>query len=295
MSFIKRFFQKSMLGFKMAIQGFIFIKKHPSLLIFPVVAVVIIFTIIGLILAALVASVGLFIHHPHATRENVPISFYIIAALAIFVSALVINVTNSFFSVAQVQSTVDLLNGKQTSFTRSLGQAFSRLGTIIVWSLIATIVGIVINNIRSKNSQSSVIAQFLRSILAKILVLAWQFSTYFVIPIITLENISIVKTIESSYTMMKKTFGNVIGAQASFGLVSFLATTVIGGPLALIAWALFSWPGAVVIATIVIVITSVITKATETVFKTAVYQMVHERNTGPFSKQEIDQHFIRGN
>lgn len=198
----------------------------------------------------------------------------------------------------------NLFEKKEVGFFASIGKAFSRFFVILKWVIINYLVGVFINAVRGRRG---LLGSIFRKLFADLLSLAWTILTFFVIPIMALEDLGIIDTIKLSGQTMKKTFGENVGATFALGTANFILGSivsilcwVIGG----IGWMLL-FPSlsynpdialiftAVLVGIIVLPIVLVfpITSAANIIFKVASYKYAQGKPTGPFSTQMIKDSF----
>jgi hypothetical protein len=123
----------------------------------------------------------------------------------------------SFFTAALMDATRDTFHGEAPSVRRSLGAAWGNLGVLLLWSVVAAVVGVVIRAIE----ESSDIAG---TIVAALFSLAWGVITYFVVPVIVFEDVSIRGAFSRSGSLVRDIWGESLGAEAGVSIVMFLMT-----------------------------------------------------------------------
>jgi len=127
----------------------------------------------------------------------------------------------SFFTAALMHATRDTFHGDAPSLKRSMGAAWSNVGTLLVWASISAVVGVIIRAIE----ESSDIAG---KIVTVVFSLAWAVITYFVVPVIVFEDLSIRGAFSRSGSLVKGIWGESLGAEAGVSIVMFLLTLVGG-------------------------------------------------------------------
>jgi len=102
-----------------------------------------------------------------------------------------------------------------------LRTSWSALGRITVWSIIFTSISSILRIIAVSTYTSK--TTFSLGLVAIImLVCCWSLLTFFVLPIIAVHNISIWRAIRTSYTMIKRLFVEVVGAECWIALTALL-------------------------------------------------------------------------
>ncbi|WP_092903018.1 DUF6159 family protein [Halostagnicola kamekurae] len=179
------------------------LRVHPKLLIFPLVG--------GLSgIAFLVTLFGsLYVTDSFFQEPGV------VVYGALFVAYLVETFIASFFTAALVAATRTVFEGEEPSIRRALAVAWQRKLPLIIWSLIAAIIGVFIRMIES---EGNLVAQ----IIAGVFAVAWSVMTYFVVPVIVFRNPSLRGMLSESASTFKDTWGESLGAMDTIDMFSFL-------------------------------------------------------------------------
>jgi hypothetical protein len=260
-------------GFGMARRSVRVLRAHPRLLAFPLLG--------GISGVAFVATLfgGLFVTGS-LLRDPGPALFG-----ALFVAYLVETFVASFFSASLVAATREAFHGNDPRVRAALATAWNRKRTLLAWSLIAAVVGVLIKAIES---QDNLVGQ----LVAGLFTVAWSVMTYFVVPVIVFREPSVRELFEESAGTFKDTWGESIGAMgtvdiatvllavlgAGLGAVMFVATAGLGD-LQLAATALVGGTA--------VVFALVAGKAISGVAKTALYVYATEQ-TAPEHFDDMD-------
>jgi len=177
-----------------------------------------------------------------------------------------------FFNTGLITCAHRRLNGEDPTFSDGFQNAKKHIGRIFVWALISATVGIILRIIANKsNTLGRIVIAFIG--------MAWSLLTFFVVPVMIFENISVIQSIKKSGYLFKKTWGeNVIG-QFSMGFF-FLMLGLIGIIPLVISFFIGSFIIIVLAVALVIiywVILAIISSALSGVFVTALYNYA---NTG---------------
>ncbi|MCX2819111.1 DUF6159 family protein [Haladaptatus sp. F3-133] len=190
-------------GFGMARRSGRVLRDYPKLLVFPVIG--------GVSGIAFLATLfgGLFVAGSIFEEGG--------AALygALFTAYLVETFVASFFSAALVSETREVLNGGEPSVRRGARTAWSHKLPLLAWSVIAAVIGVVIQLIES---QDNTVARLLASVFA----VAWGVMTYFVVPVIVFRDPSVRGMFEESARTFKNTWGESVGAMGAINIVTFV-------------------------------------------------------------------------
>jgi len=200
-------FARLKVGFGMARRSGDVLRASPKLLVFPLVGglsgVAFLLTLFGGLIVG-----GSLLEEPGAALYG-----------GLFVAYLVETFIASFFTAALIAATRDIFDGRQLSIRRSLSTAWDRKGPLLVWSIVAAIVGVVL---RAIEGQDNIVAK----IAAVVFAAAWSVMTYFVVPVIVFREPSVREMFEQSAATFKRTWGESIGAMGAINAVTFLLAVV---------------------------------------------------------------------
>jgi hypothetical protein len=162
----------------------------------------------------------------------------------------------TFCNVAFYHEIIAALRGQSVSVGRGLKFACSKLGSILMWTLFAGLVGLIIKMIEQRLA-------LIGQIIGRLIGLAWSVAAVFVIPVIVSEegNANPLAVLQKSAGVLKRTWGEALigyaGLSIANTLVAFGSLIWLGGmiaisvalhnfvliPIAVVAWvcALFIW------------------------------------------------------
>lgn len=139
----------------------------------------------------------------------------------------------SFTTAALMHETKKAFEGGEPTFRSGMQAAWRTKNTLLVWSVVSATVGIIIRMIEG---QDNVVAKILASIIS----IGWSILTYFIIPVITFEEVGIREAISRSGSVFKNTWGETAGAHFGVGIVTILFMI----PIVLLAVAIVAVGGA---------------------------------------------------
>jgi hypothetical protein len=152
------------------------------------------------------------------------------------------------------------------SVGEGLRNALNHFTSILAWALVSATVGIILQILRER-------AGFIGQLAASLVGGAWGLVTFFVVPILVLEDKGVVDAIKESTSLIKKTWGETIIGSGSImlvfiiigviGFVGVLATMLLGSP-AVFGVALVLFIGLVIVL-------AVVASAMQGIFVTALY------------------------
>ncbi|WP_136689595.1 DUF6159 family protein [Halorhabdus amylolytica] len=265
--------KRLMIGFGMARRSVCVLRAHPKLLLFPLIGGLSGLAFLATLFGSL-AFTGPFFEEPGPA---------IFAAL--FVAYLVETFVASFFTAALVVATRTAFRGDEPSIRSALAAAWQRKLPLLVWSVVAAIVGVIL---RAIESEDNLVAHLLAAVFA----VAWSVMTYFVVPVIVFRDPSITEMFRESARTFKDTWGESIGAMGAIDVVTVLLA--LGGVvLGAITYVATTGLGTVqLVATLsvggtVVVVGLLVGKALSGIAKTALYVYATER-TAPEHFEDMD-------
>jgi hypothetical protein len=170
-----------------------------------------------------------------------------------------------FFNTALITCVNAKLNGRTMSVTEGLSAAARHLPSIFAWALISATVGLILHLLQER---AGIVGQIVISIIGG----AWGLVTFFVVPVLILEDKGVVDSVKESVALVRKTWGeSIVGAGSIMlvffviGIVAFLAmmgTLILVPVLFVPALALF---------VLLVIILAVVAAAMQGIFVTALY------------------------
>jgi len=277
-----RFFVRLSNGWKLAKTSLQVIESEKTLLLFPVLS-----TLALILVCATFLGGGYFIFGDQiltaadtiegSSSEINPLA-YVLAFAYYFVTYFII----IFFNSALVHCAVQVLNGEKTSLSEGMEYATSKLNKILLWTSIAATVGLVLKALQSNDKIGQLVAFFVGA--------AWSILTFFVVPVLLYEDKDVIGSIKQSGRIMREKWGESLGANFGFGIITFLVS--IGIVIFSIMLAQVNVLLAIVVGILLFVVLSTVMSAAETIFLAAIYQRVNERPTGTFNENILDDAFL---
>jgi len=263
-------FRRLKIGFGMARRSGRVLRAHPNLLVLPLLGGIAGIAFIGTMFGALYAG---------GILDSGGALLYVV----LFVVYLIETFVASFFAAALVAATRTAFRGGTPTVGDSLRAAWDHKLPLLVWSVIAAVVGVLIQAIES---QDNLVAEILASVFA----VAWSVMTYFVVPVIVFEDTSVSGMFKQSASTFKNTWGESIGVMGAINLVTFLLM-MLGALLGVITYLIVP-AGIGVAAAIVVGVTGVVLgqlvgKSLTGIAKTALYVYATEQ-TAPEFFEDMD-------
>lgn len=134
---------------------------------------------------------------------------------SIFTLYLLVSFISLFFQAGLITLTQACLENKDLSFRDGINAAQAKSLKLLKWSLVSATVGILLSFIVSKFEK-------IGEVVASTLGAGWEIVTYFIAPILTLENFSIKNSLQQSGLVIKNTWGEVLITGVSVSLIGTL-------------------------------------------------------------------------
>lgn len=175
-----------------------------------------------------------------------------------------------FFNSAIVGCVAMRMQGDNPTIADGFRISFSRMPLIVGWALIAATVGLILRIIEDKNKK---IGRFIAGLLG----MAWTMISFLVLPVMVIEKKNPFGALKESTAMLKRTWGEQIIGNFSFGLVFFLLflpgimVVVLGVVLGVVSQSLAVMIICIVLAVVYFIVLSLIQSALQVIFQTALY------------------------
>lgn len=225
-----------------------------KLLVFPVLSGIVTILVILSFVLPLIVSKSLFA------------SGSIVGLVYLFLFYLVSYFVVIFFNTALIACVNAKLNGRSMSVGEGLSVSAKHLPAIIGWAIIAATVGLILNLLEER-------AGFIGDIVLAIIGGVWSLVTYFVVPVLVLEDKGVVDSLKESVTLIKKTWGESIVGSASiaiiFVIIGIIAAIGVFGTMMLGNQAIFF--AALALFLLLVVVLAVVYSAMQGIFVTALY------------------------
>ena len=120
-----------------------------------------------------------------------------------------------FFNAGLIACAQIRMEGGDPTVSDGLRAAWARLPAIAGWAVLAATVGMVLRMIEERSS-------FVGKIVAGLLGMAWSLTSFLVVPILVIENEGPVGALQRSAAMLKKSWGEQLIGNFSFGFIFLL-------------------------------------------------------------------------
>jgi hypothetical protein len=252
------------------------LKENKELIIFPILSGISLVLVMGSFVVAAFAASNWDIESINTENEA---TNYFIVFLFYLVNYFII----VFFNTALIHCTRSYFNGEKVSVSDGLKFAFSRIGAIFSWAVVAATVGMILRAIQEN-------VGWLGKIITGFIGLVWTVSTFFVVPVIAYEKLGPIAAVKRSAEIMKEKWGESLAGNFSFGLVQFIAVILIAVPVFFLGFFINPIVG-IVVGLLALFIVLAIMSAAQTIFVSAVYHNIQGDPVKHFEDKFVENLF----
>lgn len=117
-----------------------------------------------------------------------------------------------YFNVALVGVAYDRLGGGKANLNDGLEIAWKHKGVILQWALLDATVGILLRALEERMG-------WLSRLMGDFIGIAWNLATYFIVPILAVEDLGPAEALSRSAGLFRETWGEELAGGFSFGLI----------------------------------------------------------------------------
>ncbi len=205
-------------SFALVGQSYQILMKDKELMVLPLISGV--FIVIAV--AAMAAGFGLTASHlpERGPGLYIPIFLFYVVTYAIGI----------FFQAAVVAGATERMRGGDPTVSSALAAAGRKIGPILMWAVVAATVGMIIRAIHNR-------VGFVGRIIAGLMGAAWSLATFFVVPVLVLEDRSIPDSFKRSVSVFRQTWGETVVGGTTLGAAAVIAWFTLIAVTGLLAWA----------------------------------------------------------
>ena len=255
-------------GYRIGKRSLGVLREEPQLLAFPLVSSVIIFAIL-LILGGV--ALGIF------TMTNMEDVSGLWIYVALFMIYFISTTIATFFTAALTHCVAAQFDGESTTFRDGLSAAWHVRWKILVWAVAAATVGVIVRFLEER-------FEFMGAIVAGVFNASWAILTFFVVPVMVLNDVSTRGMFWESAATFRETWGE--SATVSLGLGAFVAL-VTAVPLVILAILFVAGFAPLVMGALVVVVIALAALVAQTlgaIGRTALYLYARDGDLlGPFA------------
>jgi hypothetical protein len=192
-----------------------------------------------------------------------------------------------FFNAAIVACAAIRMGGGNPTFADGLRAAASRLPVIAGWALVSATVGLILRIIEDRSQK---VGQFVAGLLG----MAWTVVSFLVVPILVVDNKGPIAALQDSTALLKKTWGEQLISNFSFGTIFFVLAipalaliilgAFLGSPVLLIV--------CIALAVIYLIVLALIQSALHAIFQTALYLYARDGQVPAGFRPEVLQNAL---
>ncbi len=186
------------------------LKKDKEILVFPLISGICCLIVLTSFAIPIIAG-GAWRHLGGNSSTGSHVVYYAVLFLFYFCNYLVI----VFFNSAIVACATMRMEGGDPTVSYGLQAALARLPLIAGWALVSATVGLILRVIEDRSER---LGQFVAGLLG----VAWTIASFLVVPILVIEKKEPLTALKESTALLKKTWGEQLIGNFSFGLVFFL-------------------------------------------------------------------------
>ena len=249
-------------GLALATQSWRVLMLDKELLVFPLLSGIACFLLLASF-AGVAFLVGVKVRDP----EHIDIVHWAVLFVYYFINYFII----VFFNTALVACAMIRFGGGNPTVRDGLQAARERIKLIAAWALLAATVGVILRMIEER-------VGFLGKIVIAILGAVWTIATFFVVPVLVVENLGPIEAAKRSVEIVKKAWGESIVGNLGVGLLTFLAVLFLVVPCALLTIVLAVKAGSIAVAVIgavltvaLLVLISLVSSALHSILLSALY------------------------
>ena len=187
-------------GLSITLRSVSVLRDYPKLVLFPLIAGVAGLSFLGMLGASL-----------FVVNETSELVLY----AALFVFYFGSTFVASFFTAGLVYCADSVFRGEKPRIRSGLRAAAGTVGPILIWSVISATVGVILQAVTDDDTALS-------TVVTAVIGAAWSVITYFIVPVIVLEDTSVFEMFSRSKETVTQTWGESLGAIVGVGFVSFL-------------------------------------------------------------------------
>jgi hypothetical protein len=199
-------------------QSYQLLMQDKELMVLPLISGV----IVAAVISAMFFGFGI---DPGQVRRNDPATI-----AGMFLLYVVTYAIGIFFQAAVIAGATERMRGGDPTVGSALGAAWHRVGAIVMWSVVAATVGVLLRIIHDR-------VGFLGKIITSIVGAAWSFATFFIVPVLVLEERSVAESFTQSMATFKKTWGETMVGGMSLGIAAMVGWVTLVAIVGLLGWA----------------------------------------------------------
>lgn len=204
-------------SFQLVGQSYRILMQDKELMVLPLMSGIIVLAIMAMVAVGFGIS-GAQIE-AHGPEIYVPIFLIYVLAYAVGI----------FFQAAVVAGAIERMKGGDPTIGSALAAASRRIGPILMWAVVAATVGTLLRMIQDR-------VGFLGKIVVAIAGAAWSLATFFVVPVLVLEDRPMRESFTRSVSIFKTTWGETMVGGVTLGVAGLCAWVTLVAVTGLLAY-----------------------------------------------------------
>lgn len=275
-------FERLATGWQLTRQSFHVLRLDKELLLFPLLSGFACILVLASFAAPIWYTDGMAVFDQGEMMDN-PVALVVMFAFYAVNYFVIV-----FFNSALVACAMIRFKGGDPTLGDGLKAASRRLPQIAGWALVSATVGMILRLIESRSERVG-------QIVAGLLGMAWTVTTYFVVPILVVEKAGPIVALQRSVAIMKRTWGESLGASFSTGFINFLLSLpgilLIFPGMYLIANGNTPFGAGLIVAGVVLfLLASLISSAVNAILLAAIYLYATEGEVPEYFDRNLIEH-----
>jgi hypothetical protein len=205
-------------SFQLVQQSYRILMQDKELMVLPLIS--------GVIIVGVAASFfffsGISLDRAHQNDPRTIVPTFLLYVATYFVGI--------FFQAAVIAGATERMRGGDPTVASALHAAGKRVVPILMWAIVAATVGVILRAIQNR-------VGFLGKIVVAFVGAAWSLATFFVVPVLVLEERSVGESFTQSLGTLKKAWGETMVGGVSLGAAAMVAWVTLIAITGLLAWA----------------------------------------------------------
>jgi hypothetical protein len=279
-------FEKMSNSFALARSSWSVLRTDKKLLVFPILSGIACLLVMASFAVPVLILVMQNPQHGFDLEKVSPVVRYVVLFAFYFVNYFVV----IFFNAALTSCALIRFNGGEPTVSDGLQAAVARLPQILAWTLVAATVGVLLKVVENAHEQ---VGKFISAILGT----AWSVVTFFVVPVLVVENVGPFAALSRSVGILKRTWGEAL--IGNFGIGLFVGVLTIPFVLLMVvAFMLFAAAPAMLpvgllvlaLAVVYFLLLMAVSSAMHNIFVAAVYQFAVQGSVPAGFNERIVRH-----
>jgi hypothetical protein len=191
-------------SFQLVGQSYRILMQDKELMVLPLISGIFI------MVAVAAMAVGFGLNASHLQRRGPELY------IPVFLFYVVTYTIGLFFQAAVVAGATERMRGGDPTIGTALAAASRRFGPIVLWAIVAATAGMVIRAIHDR-------VGFVGRIITSLLGVGWSLATFFIVPVLVLEDRTIPDSLRRSVSVFRETWGETVVGGASLGVAASCA------------------------------------------------------------------------